>query len=271
MSRLLVPVTVVTALVFVATPAMAQRLVQAAARADAVAVRQLLNQRVDPNEADTNGTTALHNAVFAGDVATADLLIRAGAKVATANAFGITPVYIAAEQGQHELLRRLLEAGADPNTTDGTGDTLLMAAVRAGDLEPVRLLIERGARVDQADPELGHTALMWAARSDNAALVRLLLEHGAAIEKATRVGPKTAARPPGAGGGSHGVGIVRSGVPPQGEQLPAPGGMTPLLFSARGGSVHAAGGLVGGKAQPHPPGPDRLTPVLVGVTHNQLP
>src|SRR3954463_1948907 len=84
-----------------------QRLVQAAARADVDAVRTILDQRVDVNEADANGTTALHNAVWAGDLATADLLIRNGAKVSAANAFGVMPVYIAAEQGNAAMLRRL--------------------------------------------------------------------------------------------------------------------------------------------------------------------
>ena len=50
-------------------------------------------------------------------------------------------------------------------------------------------------------------------------------------------------RPPGTGGGSHGVGIVRSGVPPQGEQQPTPGGMTPLLFAARDGLLMRRGCL----------------------------
>ena len=60
-------------------------------------------------------------------------------------------------------------------------------------------------------------------------------------------------RPPGTGGGSHGVGIVRSGVPPQGEQQPTPGGMTPLLFAARDGLLDAARLLVeaGADVQPH--------------------
>ena len=113
-----------------------------------------------------------------------------------------------------------------------------MAAVRAGEVDAVRLLIERGARVDAADPELGHTALMWAARTDDAAIVKLLLERGRVDRTRTRASaPKPAPRPPGTGGGSHGVGIVRSGVPPQGEQLPTPGGMTPLLFAARDGPL----------------------------------
>jgi len=248
-----------------------QRLVQAAARADTNAVQTLIAQKVDVNEADANGTTALHNAVWAGDLATTDLLIRNGAKVPAANAFGVTPVYIAAEQGNTALLRRLLDAGADANAADSTGDTLLMAAVRTGEVEAVRLLIDRGARVDAAEPELGHTALMWAARTDSPALVRLLIDRGASIESATRVAAKPAARPPGTGGGSHGVGIVRSGVPPQGEQLPAPGGMTPLLFAARDGSVRAAEVLIAAGARLDTADPNGMTPLLMAITNNQLP
>jgi ankyrin repeat protein len=247
------------------------RLVQAAGRADVNAVRQLLMQHVDVNDADQTGTTALHNAVWAGDLEITNLLLVAGARVATANAFGITPAYIAAEQGNAALLQRLLDAGADANTADGSGETLLMAAVRAGQIGAVRLLLDRGARVDAAEPQLGHTALMWAARTDNAAAVQLLLERGASIEAATRVGAKTEARPPGAGGGSHGVGIVRSGVPPQGEQLPTPGGMTPLMFAARDGSLKAADVLIAAKAKLNATDPNGMTPLLLAITNNQLP
>ena len=56
---------------------------------------------------------------------------------------------------------------------------------------------------------------MWAVRENRPELVSLLLARGASIEPKTRTGARPAARPPGAGGGSHGVGIVRGGVPPQ--------------------------------------------------------
>src|SRR5688572_15733725 len=211
-----------------------QRLAEAAARADAAAVRVLLREQTDVNAADTDGTTALHHAVWADALTMADELIRAGANVRAANAFGITPLFLAAEQGNAAMARRLLDAGADVSTTDGTGDTVLMAAVRSGSRDLVQMLLDRGAPVNTAEPELQHTALMYAVRADDGPLVELLLARGAAIEARTRVGAKPAVRPPGAGGGSHGVGIVRSGVPPEGEQQPTPGGMTALLFAEIG-------------------------------------
>jgi ankyrin repeat protein len=248
-----------------------QRLAQAAARADAAAVRQLLASGAEVNAADGDGTTPLHWAVWAGDPATVDALLGAGALATAANAFGVTPIYTAAEQGNVPILRRLLDAGAPVDTVDGAGDTVLMAAVRAGSLDGVRLLLDRGARVEATDPQLGHTALMWAARMDHGSIAGLLLERGASVEARTRVGPKPAARPPGAGGGSHGVGIVRSGVPPQGEQLPTPGGMTALLFAARDGSLHAARALVDAGAALNAADPNGMTPLLMAITNAQIP
>jgi ankyrin repeat protein len=225
----------------------------------------------DVNAADADGMTALHWAVWADDEAKAEDLIRAGANVRAASAFGLAPAYIAAEHGNTAIVRRLLDAGADVNTTDRTGDTLLMAAVRAGTLELVRLLVDRGAPVNAAEPELGHTALMYAVRADNPALVTLLLQRGAAIEARTRVGARPAVRPPGTGGGSHGVGIVRSGVPSQGEQLPTPGGMTPLLFAARDGCLAAAAALIAAGADLNAADPNGMTPLMLALTNNQLP
>jgi ankyrin repeat protein len=245
-------------------------LVQAAAAGDMAAVQALVKQGHDVNASGQDGSTALHWAVRADDLATADALIKAGARVSAANAFGVTPVYVAAENGNPSMIRRLLDAGADANTADRTGDTLLMAAVRAGEIDAVRLLLDRGAQPNAAEPELGHTVLMWAVRKNDAASVTLLLQRGAAIEARTRTGAKPTARPPGAGGGSHGVGIVRGGVPPQGEQQPTPGGMTPLLFAARDGLRAAAEVLVAARADLNAADPNGLTPLLIAITNNQL-
>ena len=246
-------------------------LVRAAAGGDMTAVRALVKQGHDVNGTGPDGATALHWAVRADDLATVDALIRAGARVDVRNALGVHPAYVAAENGNAAILARLLDARADVNSADAAGDTLLMAAVRAESAAAVRLLLDRGARVDAADPDVAHTALMWAARLNNTEIMRGLLAAGATVDAATRVGPKPAARPPGAGGGSHGVGIVRSGVPPQGEQAPAPGGMTPLLFAARDGRLDAAKLLSEAGADVNKPDPNGITPLLMAITNGQLP
>jgi ankyrin repeat protein len=98
----------------------------------------------------------------------------------------------------------------------------------------------------------------------------MLLTAGASAEAATRVGPKPTVRPPGAGGGSHGVGIVRGGVPPQGEQQPTPGGLTPLLFAARDGHLEAAKLLVEAGARIDAPDPNGITPLMMAITNKHV-
>src|SRR2546428_12229536 len=57
-------------------------------------VRQLLQRHVDVNEAQGDGVTALHWAVHLDDLATADLLLKAGAKANVADDIGVTPLYL---------------------------------------------------------------------------------------------------------------------------------------------------------------------------------
>ena len=246
-------------------------LVQAAEAGDMAAVRSRLREGGDVNAPGSDGATALHWAVRAEDDATVAMLLAAGAKASAANSLGVTPAYLAAELGNARILQRLLDAGAPVDAADQTGDTLLMAAVRSGVADAVRLLLDRGAAVDAAEPQIGHTALMWAVREGHADLMRLLLARGANLEARTRTGPRPAARPPGAGGGSHGVGIVRSGVPPQGEQLATPGGMTALLFAARGGQLEAARQLIAARAAVDAADPNGVTPLLMAITNGHLP
>jgi ankyrin repeat protein len=246
------------------------RLAEAAARGDVSVVRQLLASGADVNAADAEGTTPLHWAVWADHDPTVQELLRARASATVANAFRVTPLAIAAAYGNPVIVRRLLEAGAKADDVDASGQTLLMSAVRSGNIETVRLLIDAGAPVDAAEPQLRHTALMWAARTDNGAIVKLLVQRGAAVEGRTRVGAKPAVRPPGAGGGSHGVGIVRSGVPTEGEQAPTTGGMTALLFAAREGATDAARALIEAGADLNAPDPNDMTPLMMAITNGQI-
>jgi len=242
-------------------------LVRAARAGDTGTIAALIQEKADVNATAVDGTTALHWAVRADDLETTDKLIRAGAKVTIASRHGVTPLYIAADQGNAAMIRRLLAAGADPNGTDITGDTVLMAAVRSGRLDAVNALLDAGARVDTAEPQVGHTALMWAVREDRPDIVAALLARGAQVDLKTRVGPRPAVRPPGAGGGSHGVGIVRGGVPPQGEQPPTPGGMTALSFAAREGRLEAARLLLDAGADVNATEANGITPLVMAITN----
>jgi ankyrin repeat protein len=270
-SRWMMAVALVSAITSVARAADDPPLVRAARTGDAQAVNLLLQQHPDVNAAAADGTTALHWAVRNDHLEIADTLIRAGANVKTSSLHGITPLYLASGQGNASMIRRLLVAGSDPNGTDSTGDTMLMAAVRAASADAVRALLDAGAQVNAVEPQVGHTALMWAVRHDQPDLVTLLLTSGAAVEARTRIGTQPAARPPGAGGGSHGVGIVRSGAPPQGQQPPSPGGMTPLLFAARDGRLEAARLIVAAGANVNAPDANGISPLLMAISNNHIP
>src|SRR5688500_2811061 len=87
------------------------RLAEAAGLVYPTAVRALLRARADVNAPDTTGTTALHWAVWPDNLANAEELIRAGATVTAANAFRVTPIYVAAEHANAAIVKRLLDAG----------------------------------------------------------------------------------------------------------------------------------------------------------------
>lgn len=246
------------------------RVAEAAMHENRAAVRALIQQKADVNAALPDGATALHWAAQADDLETVGLLIQAGANAKAKDRYGFTPLYFAAANGNASVIRKLLEAGADPNAADAGGETALMTATRSGNVDALKALLQNGASVNAKDSVTQQTALMWAVRSNSAAEVQLLTEYGAEINARTRLGKKPAARPPGAGGGSHGAGIVRSGWPEQGFQPETPGGMTPLLYAARDGRSEIAKLLVAAKADVQQADVNGITPLLMALTNNHM-
>ena len=184
------------------------RLIDAVKAADRDAIRTLLQQRVDVNAGEADGTTALHWAARANDLQAADMLLRAGANVKLANRYGVTPLYLASTNGNAAMIELLLKAGADPNSALPEGETALMTAARSGSVDAVNRLVARGADLNRKEAWRGQNALMWAAAEGHAEVIRALVAHGADIR-------------------------ARSN-----------GGFTPLLFAVREGKIPAVKALL---------------------------
>jgi len=206
------------------------RLLDAVARGDRTAVRELLRNHADVNSAQADGSTALMLAVERNDVELATLLVRAQARVNAANDYGATALSVAASNGNSALITLLLEGHADPNKALLSGETPLMTAVDAGNAEAARLLLAHGADVSAKETKGGQTALMWAAVNREPAIVTLLLEHGADARARSKRG------------------------------------FTPLLFAAQQGDVESGRLLLQAGADVNDrSGNDRKTPLIVAA------
>jgi ankyrin repeat protein len=157
------------------------RLVDAVKAADKTAVRALLNQRVDVNAPQADGTTPLHWAAHGDDSEIVELLVRAGANVKAANRYGVTPLWLACMNGNAASIEMLLKAGADANTVLPEGETVLMTAARTGRVDAVKVLLDHRAAVNAKEGWHGQTALMWAAAEGHPAVIEALVQHGAEI------------------------------------------------------------------------------------------
>jgi len=160
-----------------------------------------------------DGTTPLHEAAHADDVAAMARLVAAGADVRAANRYGVTPLWLASLNGSAAAIELLLKAGADANTVLPGGETVLMTAARTGRVGAVTVLLRHGASVNAKEEWRGQTALMWAAAEGHAAVIEALVELGADLHARST------------------------------------GGFTALLFAAREGQIAAVKALVAAGAR----------------------
>ena len=139
--------------------------------------------------------TALMFAARDGDLASAQLLVAAGANVNDEDAWGVSAVVLAAHSGFTDVVEFLLEKGANPNSGKA-GFTALHEAIMRRDENLVKVLLDHGAdanlpvrswtptRRSSRDfnfpPELtGATPFWLAARFTEPEVMRLLVKHGA--------------------------------------------------------------------------------------------
>ncbi|XP_057871357.1 uncharacterized protein LOC131077811 isoform X2 [Cryptomeria japonica] len=125
-------------------------LVRASQTGDKELVKLLLNGSVDPNEADSDGNTALHWGLKATatnqDTRLISLLLSHGASVSARNRLGLTAVHVAANYGHLQGLQMLLIQDAEAvDMVTETKETPLFYAVKNNHFECAMLLIAYGA------------------------------------------------------------------------------------------------------------------------------
>lgn len=148
------------------------------------------------NKAIPHGNdTPLMFAALVGDLASAKLLVAAGANVNDADAWGVSVTTMAAHSRFEDLVEFLLEKGADPSAAEA-GFSALHAGIMQRSTRIITALLEHGAdpnaplrtwtptRRTSKDfsfaPELvGATPFWLAARFTEPEIMRLLLQHGA--------------------------------------------------------------------------------------------
>lgn len=174
-------------LALAATPAKAP-LADAVMEGDRVAVRELLDQGVEVNAPQGDGSTALHWAAYRDDAELVALLLDAGADIGATTRLGeLTPLFMAAKNGNAEIVRLLLEAGASATATNTNGTSPLMLAAASGDVPTIAVLLEHGADVNARDTTNGQTALMFASALGRVEAVEHLAKAGADLDAVTHV------------------------------------------------------------------------------------
>jgi ankyrin repeat protein len=203
---------------------------------DRQAALEMIEADADVNEAQPDGTRPVHWAVYRVDHELIDGLITRGAEVDVMNALGSTPLAEAVRLRDAGIVRKLLDAGSGPEGANPDGQTALMLAIKNGDLEIVELLVDAGADVNAVERVQDQTPFMWAAAAGQnaAAMVDLLIANGADVNARARF----------------------TDWPSQMTSEPrwqyhAYGGLTALLYAARGGCLACVESLLDAGADIH--------------------
>ncbi len=143
-----------------------------------VETAKLLIAHVADINIQINRKTALLCAATEGNTEIVQLLIDNGADPNIDEYHGITALMNAARSGHTEIVKLLIDSGADPNTKNVWRETALLLAAGNGHMETVKLLIENGADPNIQE-KLGYTALMHAAEKGRTKIVKLLIDNNA--------------------------------------------------------------------------------------------
>ncbi len=155
-----------------------QPLVRAAHNEELRQIRRLLQGGADVNQAEDDGTTALHLAVLAEREDIIETLVKGGANPNAVNERGENILFLLDDHGDTDYDRFVLGLGADVNQVDQAGNTPLIRFAQWNEDDRLQFFVDSGANLDARNAE-GNTALMVAAAKGNDRAVKVLLQAGA--------------------------------------------------------------------------------------------
>jgi len=200
----------------------------------------------EPRKPD--GSTPLQWAVFSGNLAEAQRLVKAGADVRAMNNYGVDAMQLAADIADTQLIQLLLKAGADANSANPDGETALHLVARSGNVEAAKLLLKAGAKVDPRERFGEQTPLMWASARRQPQMMELLISRGADINAISAVRDYQRV----ATAESRGKALDR-------------GGLTPLMYAARENCRECVEVLLKHKVDVNLPDPSRIVPLSIAM------
>jgi ankyrin repeat protein len=224
--------------------------IQEGRRTEALA---MIKAGADVNAAQADGTRPIHWAVYRVDHELVDALIAKKARVDVANEFGHTPLAEAVRQADARIVKALLSAGSGTEGANEDGQTALMIAIKNAELPVFQMLLDAGAQVNVVEKVQGQTPLMWAAAAPRNAgeMVKALIAKGANVNARARFTdwPSQITSEPRA-------------------QYHAYGGLTPLLYAARGGCYTCVEALIAAGADVNLPTPEGVSPIMVALDND---
>lgn len=226
--------------------------IQAGDRSDALA---MIADGADANAVQADGSTPLLWAVYRVEPELVQALLDAGADPDAMNEFGASPLAQAVELSDARLVKMLLDAGANPDAANMDGQTALMLSANVGNFDIAKMLVEAGADVNARESFRDQTALMWAADNNQPEIAELLIAEGADVELRAKAND-----------------WARQVTSEPRAQYRPTGGLTPLLYAARGGCQRCAEAMLAAGADINRPNPDGVTPFMMALdnTHFEL-
>ena len=213
---------------------------------DRKAALELIGRNAPVNAAQPDGSSPLHWAVYRVDDELVKTLLARGAKADVVNAYGSSPLSEATRVANANLAAMLLDAGADPNRANEDGETPVMLAARTGAVKVAEVLVAHKADVNARERFRDQTALMWAAAEGHAEMVAFLISKGAQVNVRAKANDWP----------------NQMTSEPRVQYRPT-GGLTPLLYAARGGCLGCIEALLKGGADIDLPNPDGMTPLMM--------